>query len=140
VQPDEGVGCLNRSVEITVLRRAALLLAFLPAAAHAFCGFYVAGGGASLFNDATQVVLMREGTKTVLSMQNNYRGPPENFAMVIPVPIVLQKENVKTLTSSTRSTSSPPRVSSNTGNRTPATNPVATMSGAARSPAPARWR
>ncbi|MBL8910428.1 MAG: DUF2330 domain-containing protein [Archangium sp.] len=66
--------------------------------AQAFCGFYVAGGGASLFNDATQVVLMREGTKTVLSMQNNYRGPPENFAMVIPVPIVLQKENVKTLT------------------------------------------
>jgi hypothetical protein len=44
------------------------------------------------------VVLMREGTKTVLSMQNNYRGPPENFAMVIPVPVVLQQENVKTLT------------------------------------------
>ncbi|MFO0599104.1 MAG: DUF2330 domain-containing protein [Myxococcaceae bacterium] len=69
-----------------------------PLAAHAFCGFYVAGGGASLFNDATQVVLMRDGTKTVLSMQNNYRGPPENFALVIPVPVVLQKENVKTLT------------------------------------------
>jgi hypothetical protein len=83
----------------TMIRRA-LVLAVLavPFAAHAFCGFYVAGGGASLFNDATQVVLMREGTKTVLSMQNNYRGPPENFAMVIPVPVILQKENVKTLT------------------------------------------
>ncbi|MDP3158356.1 MAG: DUF2330 domain-containing protein [Archangium sp.] len=69
----------------------------LAGSAHAFCGFYVAGGGAELFNNATQVVLMREGTKTVLSMQNNYQGPPENFAMVIPVPIVLQKENVKTL-------------------------------------------
>jgi hypothetical protein len=67
------------------------------ASAHAFCGFYVAGGGASLFNNATQVVLMREGTRTVLSMQNNYQGPPENFAMVIPVPVVLKKENVKTL-------------------------------------------
>ncbi|MBL8910434.1 MAG: DUF2330 domain-containing protein, partial [Archangium sp.] len=66
-------------------------------AAHAFCGFYVAGGGAELFNNATQVVLMREGTRTVLSMQNNYQGPPENFAMVIPVPVILQKENVKTL-------------------------------------------
>ena len=37
------------------------------------------------------------GTRTVLSMQNNYQGPPENFAMVIPVPVVLQKESVKTL-------------------------------------------
>jgi hypothetical protein len=82
-----------------MIRRAfVLLLAALPASAHAFCGFYVAGGGAALFNDATQVVLMREGTRTVLSMQNNYRGPPENFAMVIPVPVVLQQENVKTLT------------------------------------------
>jgi MYXO-CTERM domain-containing protein len=40
---------------------------------------------------------MRQGTRTVLSMQNNYQGPPENFAMVVPVPVVLQKENVKTL-------------------------------------------
>lgn len=67
------------------------------ATANAFCGFYVAGGESSLFNDATQVVLMRKGQRTVLSMQNNYQGPPENFAMVIPVPVVLQQDNVKTL-------------------------------------------
>ncbi len=65
--------------------------------ASAFCGFYVGGADAKLFNNATQVVLMREGTRTVLSMQNNYEGPPSNFAMVVPVPVVLQKENVKTL-------------------------------------------
>ena len=65
--------------------------------ADAFCGFYVAGADQKLFNNATMVVLMREGTRTVLSMQNNYQGPPENFAMVVPVPVVLQKENVKTL-------------------------------------------
>jgi hypothetical protein len=52
-----------------------------------------------LFNDATQVVLMREGSRTVLSMQNNYKGPAEDFAMVVPVPVVLQEENVKTLQS-----------------------------------------
>jgi MYXO-CTERM domain-containing protein len=63
----------------------------------AFCGFYVSGADAKLFNNATQVVLMREGTRTVLSMQNSYQGPPQNFAMVVPVPVVLQKENVKTL-------------------------------------------
>src|SRR5262249_50566370 len=60
-------------------------------------GFYVGGADKKLFNNATMVVLMREGTRTVLSMQNNYQGPPENFAMVVPVPVVLQKENVKTL-------------------------------------------
>src|SRR6188472_1386941 len=66
--------------------------------ADAFCGFYVSGADAKLFNNATQVVLMREGTRTVLSMQNTYQGPPQSFAMVVPVPVVLQKENVKTLT------------------------------------------
>ena len=65
--------------------------------ARAFCGFYVSSAGGNLFNDATMVTLMRDGTRTVLGMQNNYRGPPEDFALVIPVPVVLQKENVKTL-------------------------------------------
>jgi hypothetical protein len=68
--------------------------------AEAFCGFYVSGADAKLFNNATHVVLMRDGTRTVLSMQNNYQGPAQDFAMVVPVPQVLQKENVKTLPSS----------------------------------------
>jgi MYXO-CTERM domain-containing protein len=68
-----------------------------PSVAHAFCGFYVAGGDQQMFNDATQVVLMRSGTRTVLSMQNNYKGPPDAFAMVIPVPTVLHEGDVKTL-------------------------------------------
>ncbi len=69
-----------------------------PAAAHAFCGFYINGAGGEMFNNATQVVLMRSGTRTVLSMQNNYQGPPQDFAMVVPVPVVLQEADVKTLT------------------------------------------
>ncbi len=76
---------------------AAAALMAVPAVCAAFCGFYVSGAGAELFNNATQVVLMRQGTRTVLSMQNNYQGPPSDFAMVVPVPVVLQKENVKTL-------------------------------------------
>src|SRR5512140_2804292 len=65
--------------------------------AHAFCGFYVSGSGEKMFNDATNVVLMRDGTRTVLSMQNDYKGPLEDFAMVIPVPVVLHEPDVKTL-------------------------------------------
>ncbi len=68
-----------------------------PGVAAAFCGFYINGAGGDMFNDATQVVLMRKGTRTVLSMQNNYKGPPSEFALVIPVPTVLQEADVKTL-------------------------------------------
>ena len=75
----------------------ALTLTGAALPARAFCGFYVSGADAKLSNDATMVVMMREGTRTVLSMQNSYHGPPERFAMVVPVPVVLQKENVKTL-------------------------------------------
>ncbi|MCP4444538.1 MAG: DUF2330 domain-containing protein [Myxococcales bacterium] len=80
-----------------ILALAAAVLLAAPKAASAFCGFYVGGADAKLFNDATQVVMMRHGTTTVLSMQNAYKGPPSDFAMVVPVPVVLQEENVKTL-------------------------------------------
>jgi hypothetical protein len=74
---------------------ALLLLGARPASA--FCGFYVAPEDGPLYNDASQVALMREGTRTVISMSNNYRGPAKDFALVVPVPVVLHKENVKTL-------------------------------------------
>ncbi len=67
------------------------------APAGAFCGFFVAGSGAKLTNNASQVVLLRSGHRTVMTMSNSYQGPPENFAMVVPVPVVLHKEDVKTL-------------------------------------------
>src|SRR5688572_25148641 len=74
-----------------------VVLSLLASEGHAFCGFYVGGAGQELYNDATMVVMMRSGTTTVLSMQNSYKGPPSGFAMVVPVPQVLQKDNVKTL-------------------------------------------
>jgi MYXO-CTERM domain-containing protein len=89
---------------ITMLRKLSLAAALATALtavplhdAHAFCGFYINGAGGEMFNNATQVVLMRQGTRTVLSMQNNYQGPPSDFAMVIPVPVVLKEADVKTL-------------------------------------------
>jgi hypothetical protein len=70
----------------------------VPRLAGAFCGFYVAGSNVDrLENDATTVILVREGTRTVLSMQNNYAGPPEDFALVIPVPTVLGPDDVRVL-------------------------------------------
>ena len=81
----------------TMIFAMAALALTLPAPVHAFCGFYVAGSDQEMVNDATMVVLMREGSRTVLSMQNHYEGPPENFAMVIPVPVVLEEDHVKVL-------------------------------------------
>ncbi|MEO7095480.1 MAG: DUF2330 domain-containing protein, partial [Polyangiales bacterium] len=73
--------------------------ALAPGEALAFCGFYVAPPGEqqSLTNDASMVALMRDGTRTVISMSNNYKGPAKDFALVVPVPVVLQKANVNTL-------------------------------------------
>lgn len=82
---------------IRILALALSCCVLLPHPAAAFCGFYVTGAEEPLYNDATMVVLLREGTHTVLSMRNDYRGPPENFAMVVPVPEVLSEADVRTL-------------------------------------------
>ncbi|PSM31261.1 DUF2330 domain-containing protein, partial [Haliangium sp. UPWRP_2] len=72
-----------------------LLALWAPRRAAAFCGFFVSGADASLYNSASQVVLLRNGNRTTLTMTNNYKGPPEDFALVVPVPVVLQKRDVK---------------------------------------------
>jgi hypothetical protein len=59
-----------------------------------FCGFYVAKGDARLFNKASQVVLVRDGDRTVMTMVSDYRGDLKEFAVVIPVPTFLQREQI----------------------------------------------
>jgi hypothetical protein len=88
---------ISRSRYLTQIAAVLLLWAFVTSPAAAFCGFYVTGADSQLYANATMVVLMRDGTRTVLSMQNNYQGPAEDFALVIPVPTVLKEEQVKTL-------------------------------------------
>ena len=56
--------------------------------ALAFCGFYVAKADTKLFNKASQVVLVRDGDRTVITMANDFKGDPKEFAMVVPVPTV----------------------------------------------------
>ena len=45
----------------------------------------------SLYNHASQVVIAHHDDKTVLSLMNDYQGEPSEFALVVPVPVVLQK-------------------------------------------------
>lgn len=74
----------------------ALLSIFLQPA-HAFCGSYVGTAGSELFNEGSEVVLARENGRTTLTMANDFEGPLEEFAMVVPVPIVLTEDDVNVL-------------------------------------------
>ncbi len=62
--------------------------------AHSFCGFYVARGDAKLFNKASKVVLVRDDDRTVMTMSADYKGDPKEFALVVPVPTVLQRGQI----------------------------------------------
>ena len=62
--------------------------------AEAFCGFYVGKADTSLFNEASQVVMVRDGERTVLTMSNDYKGELTDFALVVPVPVVLEREQI----------------------------------------------
>ncbi|XHX77430.1 MAG: DUF2330 domain-containing protein [Stenomitos frigidus ULC029] len=63
--------------------------------AWAFCGFYVAKADTKLYNQASQVAIARAGKRTVLTMANDYQGEVKDFAIVVPVPVVLRKDQIK---------------------------------------------
>ncbi|MBS2021010.1 MAG: DUF2330 domain-containing protein, partial [Deltaproteobacteria bacterium] len=67
-------------------------LSALPA--HAFCGFYIGKSDAKLTNETSQVAIAREGDRTVLTMSSDYKGALSDFAMVVPVPTVLEREQI----------------------------------------------
>lgn len=61
----------------------------------AFCGFYVAKADAQMFNESSQVILARNGERTTVTMSSDYQGEMKDFAMVIPVPVVLERSDIK---------------------------------------------
>lgn len=80
-----------------MIRTAALLalaLCSLASRADAFCGFYVAQADADLFNNSSKVAIARKGDRTVVTMANDYVGEPSDFAIVIPVPVAITREQV----------------------------------------------
>ena len=85
---------LPRALTLALAMAPALLLTAGAGAAHAFCGFYVAKADTHLYNRASQVVLVRDGDRTVMTMANDFQGDPKEFAMVIPVPVLLQRGQI----------------------------------------------
>lgn len=68
---------------------------FTMLGSFAFCGFYVAKADATLFNNKSEVILVRDGNKTVITMSNDFKGNMRDFAMVVPVPVVLKETDIK---------------------------------------------
>lgn len=64
---------------------------------QAFCGFYVAKAGSALFNQKSEVVMVRDGQKTVITMSNDFKGSAADFAMVVPVPVVLKETDIRVI-------------------------------------------
>ncbi|MEP6801758.1 MAG: DUF2330 domain-containing protein, partial [Acidobacteriota bacterium] len=54
----------------------------------------MARADAKLYNRSSQVALVREGTRTVLTMGSDFQGVPKEFAIVIPVPTPIEKEQI----------------------------------------------
>lgn len=69
--------------------------AWITQPSWAFCGFYVAQADSQLYNQASQVIIARDGDRTILTMANDYQGDVAEFAMVVPVPVILEPEQVR---------------------------------------------
>lgn len=86
---------MKRPLRKSLLAAASALAALTAAGgAVAFCGFYVAKADTKLFNKASKVAIMRDGDRTVITMSNDYQGSPKEFAMVVPVPVVLEEGQI----------------------------------------------
>ena len=85
-----------RHAPLAALAAAVIALGTLAPAppARAFCGFFVATGDSKLFNKSSSVAIVRDGDRTVLTMASDFKGDPREFAMVVPVPTVLQRGQI----------------------------------------------
>lgn len=63
----------------------------------AFCGFFVAKVDAEMFNNRSEVAIAHQGDNTTYSLAFDYKGDPKEFALVLPVPVVLKKEDVRVI-------------------------------------------
>lgn len=82
----------RRAVRIAAALSLAALSCPPPAAAHV--GFYAGRAGANVYNRSAQVVVARDGQRTVLSLMSDVQGDPGSFALVVPVPAAVTPEQV----------------------------------------------
>ncbi|HLG04263.1 MAG TPA: DUF2330 domain-containing protein [Bacteroidia bacterium] len=67
----------------------------LASEGHSFCGFYVAKADAKLFNRTSQVIIAHNGERSTITMSSDFEGDVKDFAMVVPVPVVLSEKDIR---------------------------------------------
>ncbi|MFM7441032.1 MAG: DUF2330 domain-containing protein, partial [Snowella sp.] len=91
------IATIHWCIRQTLIALCLILVGFfsLVEPASAFCGFYVGKADTSLYNQASQVIIARDKQRTILTMANDYQGSAKDFALVVPVPVILKKEQVQ---------------------------------------------
>ena len=86
---------INMKLVFKKLAASFLFLAMVSGEARAFCGFYVSKADGTLKNKTSQVIIVRDGDRNVITMYNDFKGNFKDFAMVVPVPVVLKRRDIK---------------------------------------------
>lgn len=82
------------------MKKIPLLLAvilFTSNVGYSFCGFYVAKADIKLFNKTSQVIIAKNGDRQTVTMSSDFEGEVKDFAMVVPVPVVLEEKDIRTV-------------------------------------------
>ncbi len=72
-----------------------ILVAMISNQAMAFCGFYVSKADGTLKNKTSQVIIVHDGDRNTITMYNDFKGNPKDFAMVVPVPVLLKRSDIR---------------------------------------------
>jgi hypothetical protein len=63
--------------------------------ASAFCGFFVDKTASQLHNSSSRVVIAHSGNRSIFSMANDYQGDVKDFARIVPIPVVPNRDQVR---------------------------------------------
>lgn len=74
---------------------ALLMAGIISVQSFAFCGFYVAKADIKLFNKTSQVIIAKNGDRQTVTMSSDFEGDVKDFAMVVPVPVVLEEKDIR---------------------------------------------
>jgi hypothetical protein len=71
-----------------------IIILTITANSSAFCGFYAARAGSSLYNQSSKVVIAQDGQYQSVTMASDFEGDAKAFAMVVPVPKILKRNQI----------------------------------------------
>ena len=74
-----------------------ILSVLLSPDAQAFCGTFVGGADATLFNEVAQVAVVRSGSQSILTLANEVQGDFDSFALILPIPEILEEDDIHVL-------------------------------------------